>query len=86
MILLASALRKHFPIEAGANNIDDMVSQIAAPMIAGWLLMLAFFGTYRPHQLSVGMEEYKNVVNSSVVTAGFVGIACYLGKVPLSRG
>jgi exopolysaccharide biosynthesis polyprenyl glycosylphosphotransferase len=86
VILLTSALRMKLPFERSANDINELVSQIATPMTACWLLLLAFFGTYRPHQLSSGMEEYKNVVNSSVVTAGFVGIACYLGKIPLSRG
>jgi exopolysaccharide biosynthesis polyprenyl glycosylphosphotransferase len=85
-ILMASGLRQRLPFLAGANDVDDLVAQIAIFMIGGWIAMLAFFGTYRTHQLSSGVEEYKNVVNSSAVTAGFVGIACYLGKVPLSRG
>ena len=85
-ILMASALRQRLPFLAGANDVDDLVAQIAVCMIGGWIAMLAFFGTYRTHQLSSGVEEYKNVVNSSAVTAGFVGIVCYLGKVPLSRG
>jgi exopolysaccharide biosynthesis polyprenyl glycosylphosphotransferase len=85
-ILMASALRQRLPFLAGANDVDDLVAQIAVYMICGWIAMLAFFGTYRTHQLSSGVEEYKNVVNSSAVTAGFVGIACYLAKVPLSRG
>jgi exopolysaccharide biosynthesis polyprenyl glycosylphosphotransferase len=85
-ILMASALRQRLPFPAGANDVDDLVAQIAVWMIGGWIAMLAFFGTYRTHQLSSGVEEYKNVVNSSAVTAGFVGIVCYLGKVPLSRG
>jgi exopolysaccharide biosynthesis polyprenyl glycosylphosphotransferase len=86
VIMVASALRMSLPFEKGASDVDNMVAQIATPTIAVWLLMLGFFGTYRPHQLSAGMEEYKGVVNSSVVTAGFVGIACYLAQVPLSRG
>ena len=85
-ILMASGLRQRLPFLAGANDVDDLVAQIAVYMVGGWIAMLAFFGTYRTHQLSSGVEEYKNVVNSSAVTAGFVGIACYLGKVPLSRG
>ena len=85
-ILMASALRQRLPFLAGANDVNDLVAQIAVWMVGGWIAMLAFFGTYRTHQLSSGVEEYKNVVNSSAVTAGFVGIICYLGKVPLSRG
>ena len=85
-ILMASGLRQRLTFLAGANDVDDLVAQIAVFIIGGWIAMLAFFGTYRTHQLSSGVEEYKNVVNSSAVTAGFVGIACYLGKVPLSRG
>ncbi len=85
-ILMASGLRQRLSFLAGANDVDDLVAQIAVYMVGGWVAMLAFFGTYRTHQLSSGVEEYKNVVNSSAVTAGFVGIACYLGKVPLSRG
>src|SRR4029077_3914706 len=85
-ILMASVLRQRLPFPTGASDVDDLVAQIAVYMIGGWIAMLAFFGTYRTHLLSSGVEEYKNVVNSSAVTAGFVGIACYLGKVPLSRG
>src|SRR4029079_2506423 len=85
-ILMASALRQRLPFPTGADDVDELVAEIAVYMVGGWIAMLAFFGTYRTHQLSSGIEEYKNVVNSSAVTAGFVGIVCYLGKVPLSRG
>ena len=85
-ILMASALRQWLPFPTGADDVDELVAEIAVYMVGGWIAMLAFFGTYRTHQLSSGIEEYKNVVNSSAVTAGFVGIVCYLGKVPLSRG
>ena len=85
-ILMASGLRQRLPYLAGASDVDELVAQLAVFIVAGWVGLLAFFGTYRTHQLSSGVEEYKNVVNSSAVTAGFVGIACYLGKVPLSRG
>ena len=81
-ILMASGLRQRLPYLAGANDVDELVARLGVFMVAGWVGLLAFFGTYRTHQLSSGVEEYKNVVNSSAVTAGFVGIACYLGKVP----
>ena len=85
-ILMASGLRQRLPYLAGASDVDELVARLGVFIVAGWVGLLAFFGTYRTHQLSSGVEEYKNVVNSSAVTAGFVGIACYLGKVPLSRG
>ena len=39
-----------------------------------------------PTSSAPGADEYKRVFNASLLTAGLVGVGCYLAKFPLSRG
>lgn len=60
---------------------------VAAPLILlGWLLCTGFLGGYRREVLGAGTEEFKRVFQASVLTAGLVGIGCYLAKFALPRG
>ncbi|RLV48356.1 sugar transferase [Nocardioides mangrovicus] len=85
-ILAATGLRQSLPFLDGAQDVGVLVDSITGPIVVGWLAMLGLFGTYRSHALAAGTEAYRGVVNASIVFAGFVGIACYLFKVELSRG
>ena len=85
-LLLAATLRQRLNLFQATSDVDQTLRDVGILMLLGWLLMMWLFGSYRAHQLSAGAEEYRNVVNSSVIAAGFVGISCYLFKYPLSRG
>ena len=67
---------------------DDLSSlTIAGPLVAGaWILTIAGFGSYRADVLGAGIDEYKRVINATLVTGGLLGVGCYLSEVPLSRG
>lgn len=85
-VMAAARLRQDLPGLSAANDVDELVGQIGFFIVLGWIALLAGFGTYSSHQLSAGIEEYRSVVNASVVAAGAVGVVCYLAKIPLSRG
>ena len=48
--------------------------------------MIALRGGYDRGVFGAGADEYKTVVSSSLFTAAFLGIGCYLTKFQLSRG
>ena len=48
--------------------------------------MLLAVGGYARDIFGAGTEEYKLVVKASLLSAGLVGIGCYLTGFPLSRG
>ncbi len=85
-ILLAAALRENIGFLRATGDVHETALLVGPLLLLGWLTMLWLFGTYRPHQFSAGTEEYRHVLHSSVVTAGLVGIVCYLFKYQLSRG
>src|SRR6478609_9712446 len=61
--------------------------QVAGPLVLlAWLVVIAAFGGYRDDVFGAGTDEYKRVFNASIVTAGLLGVGCYLAKFQLSRG
>ena len=68
------------------DDIVDYVSVGAVPLLVGWLAMLRAVGGYARDIFGAGTEEYKLVVKASLLSAGLVGIGCYLTGFPLSRG
>ncbi|MEP9363496.1 sugar transferase [Nocardioides sp. CN2-186] len=71
------------------DNPADVSSSLtyAGPLILlGWLLIIAAFGGYRDDIFGAGTEEYKRVLNASLVTTGLLGVGCYMAKFQLSRG
>lgn len=84
--LLAALGRAKLDVfETGADVTDYL--GIAGPlMLLGWIFAVAAFGGYRPNLFGAGTEEYKRILNASLVAAGLVGVGCYLAKFSLSRG
>ena len=84
-VLLAWELRHN--IDVWAVDLGDNLTNAAAPwIVAVWALMLVAQGAYSPRLVGEGPEEFKLVTLASVVTAGSVGMFCYLLQVDLSRG
>jgi exopolysaccharide biosynthesis polyprenyl glycosylphosphotransferase len=55
-------------------------------VLLGWLLAIFVSGGYRRNVFGAGTEELKRVGNASLLTAGAVGVGCYLAQYSLSRG
>ena len=84
-VVLAWELRHN--IDVWAVDLGDEVTNAAAPwIVAVWALMLVAHGAYSPRLVGEGPEEFKLVTLASVVTAGLVGMFCYLVQIDLSRG
>lgn len=77
--------RSSMPALAEAPDVELLVAQIAVPLSAGWLAILALSGAYSVRNHGVGTSEYNRVLGSSLVTAGALGVISYLAQIPLSR-
>ena len=90
MIALATVLAIRFrmtlPIFATAGDILENTALASVFFLGTWLVMLVYFGAYELHVLGAGTEEFKLVVNASVLTAALVATMAYLMQYPLSRG
>ena len=67
-------------------DVVDVVSVAAGPLLIGWAAMLVGVGSYSRDLFGAGPEEYKLVLKASWLSAGLVGIGCFLTGYPLSRG
>jgi exopolysaccharide biosynthesis polyprenyl glycosylphosphotransferase len=75
-----------FPGALPSREVSDALDVAGPVMILGWVAAILAFGNYRLHVFGAGLDEYKHVINASLVTAAAVGIGCYLLRFPLSRG
>lgn len=83
----AAALgRERLPIFESPAMVSESLGAVGPLIVVGWLLVVAMSGGYRASVFGAGTEEYKRVVNASLLTAGLVGVVCYLAKFSLSRG
>ncbi|MCM0621827.1 sugar transferase [Nocardioides bruguierae] len=90
IIVLIGALavvgRRELPLFDEAASVE-MSLVIAGPLILfGWLLAVALNGGYRKDVFGVGLDEFKRVLNGSLIAAGLTGVVSYLAKFDLSRG
>ncbi len=68
-----------------ADVASDLV--LVGPLLAlSWLVFIYLLGGYRLDVFGAGTDEYKRVLNASLLAAGLLGVACYLARFPLSRG
>ncbi len=54
-------------------------------MMFGWVALLFLMGAYRHQVFGAGLDEYKRIINGSLVAAAAVTSVCYLANFPLSR-
>ena len=78
--------RQHIALFAPRDDVVEIVTLAAVPLLLGWMAMLRAVGAYSPDLFGAGTEEYKRVVRASLLGAGLIGIGCYLTDFPLSRG
>jgi exopolysaccharide biosynthesis polyprenyl glycosylphosphotransferase len=70
----------------GGPTLSQSVTLIALPLIIVWIGLIALRGGYDQGVFGAGADEYKSVVNASLLAAALLGIGCYLTKLQLSRG
>jgi exopolysaccharide biosynthesis polyprenyl glycosylphosphotransferase len=86
-VILAALGRAHFGMFGRSLNEISSTLSIAGPlMVLGWIVAIGLGGGYSNSALGEGTDEYKRVLNSSLIAAGAIGIGCYLAKFQLSRG
>ncbi|MCL8027589.1 sugar transferase [Nocardioides bruguierae] len=90
IIVLIGALavtgRRELPLFGEPASVE-MSLVIAGPLILfGWLLAVALNGGYRKDVFGAGLDEFKRVLNGSLIAAGLTGVVSYLAKFDLSRG
>jgi exopolysaccharide biosynthesis polyprenyl glycosylphosphotransferase len=94
-VVLATYSRNHFVLVgatgAGVSPTSDgltlskSVALVALPLVLGWIAVIALRGGYDRGVFGAGADEYKSVVNASLLTAALLGIGCYLSRFQLSR-
>jgi exopolysaccharide biosynthesis polyprenyl glycosylphosphotransferase len=67
-------------------RVSDTLGLAGPLMMGGWLVALWLVGSYAREVFGVGTDEYRRVLNASVIAAGLVGVGAYLAKFQLSRG
>jgi exopolysaccharide biosynthesis polyprenyl glycosylphosphotransferase len=78
--------RKRLGVFENPADVSSSLALAGPLIIIGWVLVIALFGGYRNDVFGAGTEEYKRVVNASLLAAGLLGVSCFLAKFPLSRG
>lgn len=86
-VLLAWELRLAFDVWSSSVDRAASLATTAGPwVVVAWLLVLGAQGAYSLRQFGAGAEEFRTVTMASLITAGGVGMFCYLVQLPLSRG
>jgi exopolysaccharide biosynthesis polyprenyl glycosylphosphotransferase len=86
-VTVAWDLRQFFDVWATTPLGRGEIALSAAPFIVvAWFLLLFAQGSYSARNFAAGPEEFRTVTLASVITAGLVGLTCYLLQLPLSRG
>ena len=90
MVVAATVLAVRFRVSLSmfttTGDVLQNTSVASGFFVGAWLLVLVLFGTYDRDLFGAGIEEFRLVVNGSLVTAALVGVAAFLLKFPLSRG
>jgi exopolysaccharide biosynthesis polyprenyl glycosylphosphotransferase len=85
--LLATAGRSRLdPVLPLYGDVEGAVSSVAAYILVVWILALTAMGAYSAVTFGAGVDEYKIVVQASLLTAATTGIGCFLTRYPLPRG
>jgi len=86
-VLLAWELRIAFDVWSTTIDPAESLASTAGPwIVVAWLLVLGAQGGYSLRQFGTGPDEFRTVTLASLITAGSVGMFCYLVQLPLSRG
>src|SRR6188472_2407042 len=83
-VMLATYSRNHFNLFGGAGpgvsansdglSLSEAVALVSFPLVLGWVVVIALRGGYDRGIFGAGADEYKTVVNASLLTAALLGI------------
>jgi exopolysaccharide biosynthesis polyprenyl glycosylphosphotransferase len=85
-VVLGALGRERLTIFSSSADVSGHLMVLGPLLILGWVVVVYFTGGYRPDVFGAGTDEYKRVFNAGILTAGLLGVACYLAKFSLSRG
>jgi exopolysaccharide biosynthesis polyprenyl glycosylphosphotransferase len=71
---------------AMANPLDGQAVATSGAIVVLWLLVLSIFDSRDGKVVGFGAEEYKRVLNASLVVFGIVAMVSYLFRLNLPRG
>ena len=75
-----------FPADVDARSLSHTLTLAGPLIVVGWLAVLALSGGYRRQLFGAGVDEYKLVARSALITTAALGISSYLTQFQLSRG
>jgi exopolysaccharide biosynthesis polyprenyl glycosylphosphotransferase len=84
--LIAIVGRRTLDVFASSARVEDQLVVAGPLMIVGWIVTIALLDGYHREVFGAGTDEYRRVLNASLLAAGITGVACYLAKFDLSRG
>lgn len=85
-VFLAIVGREQLTVFDTQADVSGSLMVVGPLMVAAWLAIIAFSGGYSRSIFDAGTDEYKRVFNATLLTAGLVGVGCFLAKFSLSRG
>ena len=66
-------------------GLQEKLGMIGPLIVLGWIGAIALRGGYSREVFGNGADEYKRVVQATLLAAGVVGVTCYLARFDLSR-
>ncbi|WP_445258365.1 sugar transferase [Nocardioides aurantiacus] len=87
-VFVAILGRESVSLPGAGSQLDVSATlEVAGPLLMlGWVATLLLMGSYRPQVFGAGLDEYKRVINGSLVAAAAVAVGCYLTEFDLARG
>ncbi|WP_341393948.1 sugar transferase [Arthrobacter sp. G119Y2] len=71
---------------SGGGALDISYLVVSVGIWAAWLTALAVHRTRDPRIAGTGADEYKRVINSTVIVMGLIAMFCLVFQVDISRG
>jgi exopolysaccharide biosynthesis polyprenyl glycosylphosphotransferase len=78
--------RRHLDVFQFSADLSGDLTLIGPLLVLAWVALIGLLGGYRLDLFGATTEEYRRVLNGSLLTAGVLGVGCYLARYQLSRG
>ncbi|MGN6751829.1 MAG: sugar transferase [Intrasporangium sp.] len=86
-MVIAMVTRPHIDLfHTSVAEVSGALGPAGVWIVAAWMLANVITGTYGKSRLGVGTSEYARILTAAGLTAGAIGIGCYLTKFELARG
>lgn len=85
-VILAAWGRQRLGVFDNSADVSGALSVAGPLIVVGWIAVIILLGGHRQDVFGAGTDEYLRVMNAGFITAGLVGVGCYMAKFQLSRG